>query len=245
MELILTLIGLTTLQIVLGFDNVIFISILTQKLQPKLKEEVRKYGLIASLFLNSLLIYFAGYLVHLHTSLFSVLGNDYSYHNIIMILGGGFLIYKSIKEIHEKFNEHRLENKELVENSLWKNLLAVISMDLLFSVDSTITAIGMSDVRWIQITSVLIAILMMYLFFKTINRMVEKYPSIKMLSLMFLFLIGFSLTADGIGIEISKSYIYVVMASSLIFEILNIRYDKYSHRIDKIKNYKNRKNENL
>ncbi len=241
MEYILTLLGLTLLQIVLGFDNVIFISILTQKLDNDIKEKIRRYGLIASLILNSVMIYFAGYLIHLHTPLFTLFGVHYSYHNFIMLAGGAFLIYKSIKEIHEKFNEHRSDDaKELVDNSIYKNLIAVISMDMLFSVDSTITAVGMTDIRWIQIVSVLIAIVMMFLFFKTINRTVEKYKSIKMLSLLFLFLIGFSLGADGLGIEISKSYIYVVMISSLIFEILNIRYDKYTNRLETIKKYKNR-----
>lgn len=241
MEYILPLLGLTLLQIVLGFDNVIFISILTQKLDNDIKEKIRRYGLIASLVLNSVMIYFAGYLIHLHTPLFTLFGVHYSYHNFIMLAGGAFLIYKSIKEIHEKFNEHRSDDaKELVDNSIFKNLIAVISMDMLFSVDSTITAVGMTDIRWIQIVSVLIAIVMMFLFFKTINRTVEKYKSIKMLSLLFLFLIGFSLGADGLGIEISKSYIYVVMISSLVFEILNIRYDKYTNRLETIKKFKNR-----
>ena len=239
-QLILSLFSLIALQYILMIDNLIFVSVLTERLDTDEKEKARKIGLLASLFLNTLLILGAGYLSNIHTVLFQISTYKFTFHNLILTLGGIFLLYKTVKEIRSKFDIHEEENVE-VSNNLKQVVVNMILIDILFSIDSTIIAVGMTKFSWIQISSVLIAILMMFFSFNYINKITDKFPSLKVLALTFLFLIGFSLFAEGLGIEIPKGFIYTAMAFGLFAEILNIRVDRHERYL-RIKNTRSKIN---
>lgn len=227
MNVLLSFLSLTFLQIVLMIDNLIFISVLTEKLGVEDKTKARKIGLLISLILNTCLILLAGFLTSLHTEIFSVGEYHFTFHNLILLFGGLFLLWKVVKEIRCKIDK---SCHVAVETKTFKNLTQIIInmalIDLVFSIDSTIIAIGMSDVKWMQIGSVLLAIVVMYLCFNFINKITDKYPSLKILALAFLFLIGFSLFAGGLGKEIPKGFIYFAMFFSLGVEYLNILSDR-------------------
>lgn len=226
-EILISLISLTALQFLLMIDNLIFVSILTEKLEPVQKAKARKLGLLGSLILNTLFILGADFLSHIHTVLFSLGEWKFTFHNLILTVGGLFLLFKTVKELRSKFDRKIEESTINVPNSLGSVVVNMIMIDALFSIDSTIIAIGMTNISWIQITSVLAAILIMFFSFNMINRFCDKYPSLKVLALNFLFLIGFSLFAGGLGIEIPKGFIYFAMAFTLGSELLNIKIDRF------------------
>jgi predicted tellurium resistance membrane protein TerC len=225
MDLILSVLGLTALQIVLGIDNVIFLSIVTSELETDFKNKARRLGIIISMFTNTILILCAGFLANIKTELFSILGKPFNVHDLIMIGGGFFLVYKATKELYHAI-EQKGTDKPIEKKSMLSMILTMTMIDFIFSIDSTITAIGMSEVRWIQLTSTLTAVLFMFFFFKTLNNFIEKHPSFKILALSFLVMIGFSLFVDGMGIEIPKAYVYSMMVFAILMETINIRFDK-------------------
>lgn len=225
-SILFTLIALTALQYILMIDNLIFVSVLTEKLNKSDKIKARKIGLIISLILNTLLIIGAGYLSQIHTVLFQIEQYKFTFHNLILTVGGLFLLYKTVKEIRSKFDKVK-EHHTKVPSVLSSVILNMILIDLLFSIDSTIIAIGMTNIEWIQIISVLIAILLMFISFNFINKVTDKFPSLKVLALTFLFLIGFSLFAEGLGIIIPKGYIYIAMLFGLSAEFLNIKIEDH------------------
>lgn len=225
MEIILSLIGLTALQIVLGIDNVIFLSIVTSKLDEKTRNRARKIGVLISMCMNAILISLAGFLTNMHEEVFSLFGKSFNVHDLVMVIGGFFLVFKAVKELYHKI-EMKNENKPFVNVSMFKIVLTMSLIDLVFSIDSTITAVGMSDIRWIQITSTLSAIAAMFFFFVPLNKFIEKHPSFNVLALAFLVMIGFALFVDGMGIELPKSYVYSTMLFAILMEVLNIRFDK-------------------
>ena len=225
MELILSVLGLTALQIILGIDNVIFLSIVTAKLDPDFKQRARKIGIIISMVLNTILVLSAGILANMKDELFSLFGKSFDMHDLIMVIGGFFLVFKAVKELYHNI-EQKDEDKPIEKKTMFSMLLTMTLIDFIFSIDSTITAIGMSDVRWIQLTATLTAIFCMFLFFTPLNKFIEKHPSFKILALAFLVMIGFSLFVDGMGIEIPKGYVYSMMVFAIFMETLNIRFDK-------------------
>ena len=225
MELILSALGLTALQIILGIDNVIFLSIVTSKLDEGFRNRARKIGIIISMLLNTILILLAGFLVNIETDLFSLFGKSFNAHDVIMVSGGFFLVFKAVKELYHNI-EQKGTDKPLKKQTMFSMVMTMTVIDLIFSIDSTVTAVGMSDVRWVQLGATLTAVFCMFLFFKTINKFIEKHPSFKMLALAFLVLIGFSLFIDGMGIEIPKAYVYSMMVFAILMEILNIRFDR-------------------
>jgi predicted tellurium resistance membrane protein TerC len=234
--ILISLISLIFLQYILMIDNLIFVSVLTERLDNIERNKARKIGLFASLIMNTLLILGAGYLSHIHTVLFQISTYKFTAHNLILLVGGVFLLYKTIKEIRSKFDKHAEETIE-VPNILSKVVINMILIDILFSIDSTIIAIGMTNISWVQISSVLIAIVLMFFSFNYINKITDKFPSLKVLALTFLFLIGFSLATEGLGLEIPKGYIYAAMAFGLGAELLNIKVDRYERYLQ----LKNRK----
>lgn len=237
-ELLLTFLSLTILQIILMIDNLIFISVLTEKLEKKDKAYARRIGLIISLCLNTILILLAGALTSLHTELFSYKGYHFTFHNLILLIGGLFLLAKVVKEIRHKIDAVKDNSNIKSFKSITQIIINMALIDMIFSIDSTIIAIGMSDIKWIQIGSVLVAILIMYLCFNFINKVTDKYPSLKVLALAFLFLIGFSLFTSGLGVEIPKGYVYFAMFFSLLVEFLNIKIETKEKIINKILNRK-------
>lgn len=224
--IVISLVSLIFLQYILMIDNLIFVSVLTERLDNLERNKARKIGLFASLIMNTLLILGAGYLSHIHTVLFQINTYKFTAHNLILLVGGLFLLYKTVKEIRSKLDKHAEETIE-VPNVLSKVVINMVLIDILFSIDSTIIAIGMTNISWVQISSVLIAIVLMFFSFNYINKITDKFPSLKVLALTFLFLIGFSLAVEGLGLNIPKSYIYAAMAFGLGAELLNIKVDRH------------------
>jgi len=225
-NILLSLLGLTALQVVLGIDNVIFLAIVTSKLEVKLKNKARRIGIMISMVMNTILIAFAGYLSDMHGELFSIFGKSFDLHALILIAGGFFLVFKAVKELYQNIEQKHGHVETVKQQSLLKIVATMTAIDLIFSIDSTVTAIGMTDVRWIQIVGTLSAVLIMFFFFVPLNRLVEKHPSFKILALSFLVMIGFALFVDGMGVEIPKSYVYSMMVFAIIMESINIRFDK-------------------
>ena len=217
---------LTLLEIVLGIDNVIFISILAGKLPPEQREKARIVGLSLAMIMRVLLLLVLTWIVRLTAPLFTVLGQEISGRDIILIAGGLFLLFKSTYEIHDNLEGAHGDPSKRVAASFASVIVQILLLDLVFSLDSVITAVGMVDDLAIMITAVVVAIGFMLLFSGHIARFVEKHPTIKMLALSFLILIGVTLIAEGLGQHISKGYIYFSMAFSVMVEILNINMRK-------------------
>jgi len=222
---------LTALELVLGIDNISFISILVDKLPPDKRELVRRIGLFMAMFMRIGLLLLLSVIVGLVEPLFSVFSEDISGRDLIFLFGGLFLIWKSTGEIH-----HSLEGEEAQAGSVAKStvgaiLLQIMVIDLVFSLDSIITAVGMVDEVAIMIAAVVASVGLMMVFASGIGRFVSDHPSIKMLALSFLVVVGVVLMAEGLGHHVPKGYIYFAMAFSLIVEMLNIRFRKRSKKV--------------
>jgi len=214
--------ALVTLEIVLGVDNVIFISILASKLPADQQDRARKVGIVAAAGMRVLLLLAIGLILELKTELFSIGDLGFSGKELILLAGGLFLIAKATKEIH-----HKLEGEEgHASGTAAPTFAAVIGqvllLDLVFSVDSVLTAVGMTDYVAVMVVAVLFSVGVMLLASGPIYRFVNRHPSVKMLALAFLLLIGVTLIAEGMGEKIPKGYIYSAMAFSVLVEMLNI-----------------------
>jgi predicted tellurium resistance membrane protein TerC len=192
--------------------------------------------------MNTILILSAGLLANMKDELFTLFERPYNVHDLLMIGGGFFLVYKAVKELYENI-EQKGEEKPIENKTMLSTVMIMAAIDFVFSIDSTITAIGMSEVRWIQLTATLCAVLFMFFFFNTLNNFIEKHPSFKILALAFLVMIGFSLFADGMGVELPKAYVYSMMVFAIFMEIINIRFDKNakktktSNELDELEEY--------
>ncbi len=216
------LVALLTLEIVLGVDNVVFISILAGKLPEEQQDKARRTGILAAGGMRVLLLFAVGWVVTLEEGLFSVFDRDLSGKDLILLAGGLFLIYKATKEIH-----HKLEGEdEHLEAKIAPTFAAVIGqvmiLDLVFSIDSVITAVGMTEYVAVMVIAVMSAVGVMLVASKAIYQFVNRHPSVKMLALAFLLLIGVTLIAEGFHEKIPKGYIYFAMAFSVFVEALNI-----------------------
>lgn len=217
------LLTLTALEIVLGIDNIIFLAILVSKLPPEHRDKGRILGLAFAMITRILLLLSLFWVMKLVTPLFSILGNEISGRDLVLLLGGLFLIVKSIKEIKESImHQEESQSNIKISNKLWVVVAEIAVIDIVFSLDSVITAVGIAQNIEIMIIAVIIAVLVMLFASKPIADFVEKYPSIKILALAFLVMIGFVLVCESFDIHIDKAYIYTAMAFSLIVEILNI-----------------------
>ncbi|MFI7702908.1 TerC family protein [Nonomuraea sp. NPDC049480] len=215
---------LVSLEIVLGIDNIIFISILAGKLPPEQRDRARVLGLAAALISRLLLLLGLSWVVQLTEPLFSVFGHDISGRDLILLLGGLFLLAKSVTEIsHSMDGPVSKDGKSAAAVSFTSVIVQIMILDVVFSLDSVITAVGMVDQLGVMIAAVVVAVLVMLFASGPISRFVDQHPSIKMLALAFLVLIGVVLVAEGLDQHIPKGYIYFAMAFSVVVELLNIR----------------------
>jgi predicted tellurium resistance membrane protein TerC len=217
---------LTALELVLGIDNIIFISILVDKLPPEKRELARRIGLFMAMFMRIGLLLLLSVIVGLVAPLFTVFGQDISGRDLILILGGLFLIWKSTGEIHQSLEGEEAHTTSSTANTMTSVILQIMVIDLVFSLDSIITAVGMVDEVAIMIAAVITSVGLMMLFAKGIGEFVSNHPTIKMLALAFLVVVGVVLMAEGLGHHVPKGYIYFAMAFSLGVELLNIRFRK-------------------
>lgn len=214
---------LVALEIVLGIDNIIFISILAGKLPPEQRDRARVLGLGAALVSRLALLLALSWVIKLTAPLFEVFGQEISGRDLILLLGGLFLLAKSVIEIGDSMELKDKGGKERTVTSFTSVILQIMVLDIVFSLDSVITAVGMVDELGVMVAAVIVAVLVMLFASGPISRFVDKHPSIKMLALSFLVLIGVVLIAEGLGQHIAKGYIYFAMAFSLVVELLNIR----------------------
>jgi len=219
----MALVTLTALEIVLGIDNIIFISIQASKLPVHQQEKARLVGLGLAMFIRIALLFSLTWLMGLTAPLFTVTGTEISGRDLILISGGLFLIWKSTMEIHEKLEGDETISSARVGVTFGAVIVQILLLDIVFSLDSIITALGMASQLAIMVTAVVIAVAFMMLFSGKISAFVEKHPTIKMLALSFLLLIGVALIGDGFDMHIPKGYIYFAMAFSVLVEMLNLR----------------------
>ncbi len=221
---------LTALELVLGIDNVIFISILVDKLPQERREFARKIGLFAAMFMRIGLLLMLAWIVGLTAPLFSVFGKGFSGRDLVLLLGGLFLLWKSVGEIHQTLEGAHEQKSGSVRASFGAVIVQIMLIDIVFSLDSIITAVGMVDEVAIMIAAVIMSVGLMMLFASAIGRFVSAHPTIKMLALSFLVAIGVVLIAESFGTHVPKGYIYSAMAFSVIVEMLNLRLRKRSTR---------------
>ena len=218
---------LTALELVLGIDNIIFISILVDKLPPEKREVARRIGLFAAMFMRIALLLALAWIVGATTPLFSVFGQGFSGRDLILLGGGLFLLYKSVSEIHETMEGGSgSHGPSAVKATFAAVIMQIMVIDLVFSLDSIITAVGMVDEVAVMIAAVIVSVALMMLFASPIGRFVSHHPTIKMLALAFLVAIGVVLIAEGFGHHVPKGYVYSAMAFAVVVETLNIRMRK-------------------
>lgn len=217
---------LTMLELVLGIDNIIFISILVDRLPAATREKARRIGLFLAMLMRIALLLVLSWLVGLTAPLFSVLGQAISGRDLILIGGGLFLLWKSTHEIHQLLEGEEGEASSAVQATFSAIIVQIIIIDIVFSLDSIITAVGMVDNVAVMIAAVIASVGLMMLFAASIGRFVSNHPTIKMLALSFLMVVGMALVAEGLGHKVPKGYIYFAMAFSVAVEMLNIRMRK-------------------
>jgi predicted tellurium resistance membrane protein TerC len=219
------LLTLTALEIVLGIDNIVFISILSGRLPSHSQTKARLWGLALAMIMRVLLLLSLSWVIGLTKPLFSIANFDISGRAVILVGGGLFLIAKSTREIH-----HRLEDDDNAQTATVLSfsgvLVQIVVLDIVFSLDSVITAVGMVDEIGVMIAAVMIAVAAMMIFAGRISRFIERYPTLKMLALSFLLLIGVNLIGEGMGFHIPKGYTYFAMAFSVFVEMLNLKVRK-------------------
>ena len=221
-EIWTALVTLTLLEVVLGVDNVVFISILASKLPEHQQDKARQLGIVAAGGMRVLLLLFVGWIVRLDNDLFHIFGKGFTGKDLILIVGGVFLLYKAITEIHDRLEGEEGHASSTVQPTFRAVIIQVMLLDVVFSIDSVITAVGMTEYVPVMVAAVLISITIMLFASKPIYAFVNGHPTVKMLALAFLVLIGVTLVADGFGNHIPKGYIYAAIAFSVFVEGLNI-----------------------
>ena len=214
---------LTALELVLGIDNVIFISILVDKLRPAERDRARRLGLFMAMFMRVGLLLVLAWIIGLTAPLFALLGHEISGRDLILIAGGLFLLWKSVKEIHQLLEGEEGAASSRVRATFAAVVLQIMVVDLVFSLDSIITAVGMVERVEVMIAAVVVSVALMMLFAGAIGRFVSAHPTIKMLALAFLVVVGVVLIAAGFRHEVPKGYVYFAMAFAVGVELLNIR----------------------
>jgi predicted tellurium resistance membrane protein TerC len=219
----IALLTLTVLEIVLGIDNIIFISILVGKLPAERQAKARQLGLLLAMGTRILLLMSIAWIVRLTNPLFQVLGHGFSGRDLILLGGGLFLIAKATREIHHKLEGLEGESVRRLAPSFAGVLIQIMLLDIVFSLDSVITAVGMAKDLGVMVSAVVISMGVMMLAAKPIGDFVERHPTLKVLALSFLLLIGTTLLGEGTGMHVPKGYVYFAMAFSLLVELLNLR----------------------
>ncbi len=222
---------LTALELVLGIDNIIFIAILVDKLPKSQQEFARRLGLFMAMFMRVGLLLVLAWIVGLVAPLFTLLGQEISGRDLILILGGLFLVWKSTTEIHGSLEGQEGHTAAKVTSTLAGVITQIMIVDMVFSLDSIITAVGMVDDVRIMIAAVVVSVALMMVFAGPIGRFVSAHPTIKMLALAFLVVIGVVLIAEGLDTHVPKGYVYFAMAFSVAVEMLNIRLRRRSKKV--------------
>ncbi|NCU02452.1 MAG: TerC family protein [Chitinophagaceae bacterium] len=227
-ETIIALISLIALEVILGIDNIIFISILADKLPESQRNKLRFWGLGLAMIMRLILLALLSWILRLDNTLFSLFEIDFSGKSLILIAGGIFLLYKSTKEIYHKSEIAAEDTPNVPVKVNFSRLLGeVILLDLVFSVDSIITAVGMVNELWVMYTAVIVTVVIMLIASKPISNFIHKHPSFKILALCFLMMIGVSLVAEGLQFKIPKGYIYFSMAFAFLVDIIQMKTVKH------------------
>lgn len=224
LDAIVPLVSLIALEVILGIDNIIFISILADRLPDHQRNKLRFWGIGLAMVMRLVLLAFISWILKLDKTLFTAFDVDFSGKGLILIIGGLFLIYKSTKEIYHKTEVANSDQPLVPKQATFQRLLIeVILLDLVFSVDSIITAVGMVQELWVMYTAVIVTVLIMLIASKPISEFIKKHPSFKILALCFLMMIGVSLIAEGFHFEIPKGYIYFSMAFAFLVDIIQMK----------------------
>jgi predicted tellurium resistance membrane protein TerC len=227
-ESIIPLLSLIALEVILGIDNIIFISILADKLPANERSKLRYWGIGLAMVMRLCLLAFLSWILKLDKTLFTLYGIDFSGKGLILILGGFFLIYKSTKEIYHKTEVANQDQPAIPKAISFNKLLSeVIILDLVFSIDSIITAVGMVKELWVMYTAVIVTVIIMIFASQPISKFISKHPSFKILALCFLMMIGVSLLAEGFHFEIPKGYIYFSMAFAFLVDVIQMKTVKH------------------
>ena len=223
-EYIIPLLSLIALEVILGIDNIIFISILADKLPETQRHKLRFWGIALAMVMRLCLLAFISWILKLDQTLFTLFEIDFSGKGLILIFGGLFLLYKSTKEIYHKTEISKDETPSFPNKTSFRQLLSeVIILDLVFSIDSIITAVGMVQELWVMYTAVIVTVIIMLFASKPISEFIRKHPSFKILALCFLMMIGVALLAEGFHFEIPKGYIYFSMAFAFLVDIIQMK----------------------
>jgi predicted tellurium resistance membrane protein TerC len=226
-ENLISLLTLSAMEIVLGIDNIVFIAILSQRVPQQQRSKVRRLGLLLALGMRLGLLFALSWIMRLTQPLFTVVGNEISGRDLVLLGGGLFLLAKSTHEIYDKLEGDHVEYGGSGRMSSFASvLLQIMVLDIVFSLDSVITAVGMARSLHVMVAAMIIAVVVMLIFANGISEFINRHPSMKILALSFLLLIGSLLVADGLGKHIEKGYIYFAMAFSLVIELLNMRFRK-------------------
>lgn len=219
---LVSLMTLAMLEVILGIDNVIFISIISDRVDKEEQNKARILGLLLALGVRIILLIFMSYLAHLKTDVAVLFGHHFTLRDLVLIAGGVFLVYKSTNEIHEKLEGDEEERQSSKKLALWNAIVQIILIDIVFSFDSILTAIGLTDHVIIMIIAMAAAMVVMMVFSKAISSFINEHPTVKMLALSFLIMIGVFLIIEAFHYDIPKGYIYFSMFFSLTVEVLNL-----------------------
>ena len=216
-----SLVTLTALEIVLGIDNLVFIAIVAGRLPLERQNAARQVGLSLALITRLALLASITWIIGLTEPVFAIVGQPVSWRDIVLIAGGLFLLYKGTKEIHQRLEGEEQEKARIGRTSFTGVIVQIMVLDIVFSLDSVITAVGMANTLWVMATAIIIAVVIMLLASRPLAEFVERHPTVKMLALSFLLLIGMTLIADGAGFHVPKGYIYAAIGFSVLVEALN------------------------
>lgn len=223
-DIIISLITLIALEVVLGIDNIIFISILAGKLPPEQQRKARLWGILLAMVLRLGLLAAISVIIKLDNELFPLFGISISGKDLILILGGLFLLYKSTKEIYHKMEGEHKDKEHKVGKATFANIIGqILILDLVFSIDSIITAVGLVNEIWVMYTAVIVTVIIMLIAAAPISNFVNKHPAFKILALSFLMLIGFTLLVEGFHVHIPKGYVYFAMAFAFLVDVIQMK----------------------
>jgi predicted tellurium resistance membrane protein TerC len=226
-ENLAALVALTSLEIVLGFDNIVILTVLVSKLKPEEQDKARTIGLSLAMLMRILLLFSISWVMLLTKPIFAVAGVEFSGKSLVLLIGGLFLIGKATVEIHDSTEGgHEKEIKASRLKKFWPVITQILLLDLVFSIDSVITAVGMSNHLPVMVLAIVSSVGLMFFFAKPVGDFIEKHPTFKILALSFLVLVGVMLVAEGFGKHVEKGYIYFAITFSLAVEFINLRMKK-------------------
>lgn len=230
-EALAALLALTAMEIVLGIDNIIFIAVLSNKLPEHQRAAARRYGLLGAMGIRILMLLGLTWIMGLTQPVFSVFEHAFSWRDLILIVGGGVLIVKSINEIYEKVEGSHGQEKSIGAAASFAMVIGnIMLLDVVFSIDSVITAVGMAEQVWVMITAVVISIGLMMVAAEPVSNFIDRHPVLKILAMSFLILIGFVLFMEGFGEHVSKGYIYAAMAFAFFVDLLQMRFSSNARK---------------